>query len=98
MRQQPALDVEQETAVLARKTAQPAAGREDAMAGNDDRKGIGAASLADRPRRVVQRLGNLAVGTRLVRRNGRDLLPDAALEEGPRGAQGRPKTKSASAR
>ena len=40
----------------------------------------GAARLADRTRRVVQRLGQLAVGARLVGRNGRNLFPDAALE------------------
>jgi hypothetical protein len=88
MRQQPALHVEQETRPLPGKATESAGSRHDAMAGNDHRKGVRTARLADCPWRVVQGLGDFSISARLVRRNRRDLLPDAPLKRGSRGAQG----------
>jgi hypothetical protein len=68
------------------------------MAGNDEREGVGAAGLADGARRVVQRLGQFAVGARLVvgiaeicsqtrRWNGSGRAQAAAKDENPASAR-----------
>jgi hypothetical protein len=94
MRQQPALDVEQKTVPLAGKAAQPAARRQNAMAGNDHRKGIGSRRPGQPPAARCAVPGDLAVAARLVRRDGRDLLPDTALKRCAGWAQGQDRKRT----
>ena len=80
MRQQPALHIEQKTTAIAGKATETATGGNDPMTGNNQRKRIGTTGLTNRTRGVVQGFGHLAVGARLMIRNGRDLCPHAALK------------------
>src|SRR5690348_6987790 len=83
VRQQPALDRQLEARAAVRETAQAARGY-DAVARDDEREGIVAAGLAHRARRRADRARQLAVASRLARRNRRDAAPDPAPELGPR--------------
>ena len=79
MREQPALYRKLKTAVAVRKTADGRGGN-DAVAGNDQRKGILAAGLAHRPRRRTQLLREIAVAPGPARTDGGDLRPYSPLE------------------
>src|SRR5450830_725898 len=81
VRQQPALDAHMEALQIAvvGETAE-ATGRRDPMAGNDQRKPVGAASLADRARRRLHQPRHRAVSRHGSLWNSADGLPDAALK------------------
>ena len=80
MAQQPAFDLEQETAALTVEAAEAAAGGDDAMTGDDQRVGVGAAGLADGTRRVFEPFCEFTVGVGTAGRDGGNCLPDTALE------------------
>jgi len=69
-------------AVRAQPQCQAAAGRNDAVAGHNDRIGIGAAGLADGTRRIFDVFGQLTASPRPAAGYRRDLLPDATLKTG----------------
>ena len=81
--QQPALDAEVEAGfiIVVRKPTQTAGGG-DAMAGNDERKPVRAASLADRARRRAYQLGDFAIGQHIAARYVSDDFPDLVLKGG----------------
>jgi hypothetical protein len=95
--EQPAFDVEQETAAFAGEATQPAAGGDDAVAGHDDWIGIGAASLADSARGVFEVLGHIAVGVVWPVGMAEICSQTRRWKVVPAGRSGRPKAKPGSA-
>ena len=84
MAQQPELALQHRPAGMPAITAQPRC-RDHAMAGYEDRHGILAAGIADRPGPAAQRSGQLAIGPDLAPGNTPQRCPDTLLESGSAG-------------
>ena len=80
MLQQPALDVKQEATTVPGEAAQPATSGDDAMTGDHQWKRIGAASLADRARGILEVFCQLTVSVRFSGGNRGNLFPDPVPE------------------
>ena len=81
MREQPAFDVEMKTfGIIMVGKATQTTGCSHPVTRDDQREPIGTAGLADRSRRGLDQLGNLAIGTHFAARDARDRRPNPALE------------------
>lgn len=80
MGEEPALDMEQKSLSLTTEPSDSPAGGNHAVAGDDNRVGVGTAGPANGAWRALDRFGQLAVADRLAVRYGCNVLPHLALE------------------